>query len=427
LRHFSGFSAAKRAKRTLAVSLLLGISLFSLPAMAQDNAALEQRLKDIEDQLKAQKQLLDAQGAVIAQQQKVLSGLGRVQQIPAATTWSGFQRPVVTTTEGTQIAQADTPNTPVGQAPEQSEEPPQVIQSLPEGLAVLTPTGQFVLTPSVEYTHTANDRLVYRGVVIVPGINLGAVEASSDSRSIAVMAADVRYGLFDGFELEARIPYTWSDDRATVLSQGPSGSATQSLYLQDSGLGDIEFGARYQINRGLDDWPIFVANAKIKLDNGMGPYDIKRDSAGIAQQIALGSGFMAVQGGVSFLKVSDPAVLFGSLTYVYQVAKDINQNIGGVFVGGVDPSSSIGMNLGFGFAVNPEFSFSFGYSHSYVLPQYTVLGGTQQHTNSIQVGSLTLGIAYRLSPKLSLNTNFEFGVTADAPDMRAVFSFPLTF
>jgi hypothetical protein len=407
---------------------LLSIGLPALPAMAQASNPLEQRLKDIEEQLKAQKQLLDAQGAVIAQQQKVLSGLNQVQRIPAATTWSGFQRPVMTI-DGTQIAQADNspPSTPVGQAPEQDNEPPQVIQSLPEGLAVLTPTGHFVLTPSIEYTHTANDRLVYRGVVIVPGINLGEVEASSDSRSIAVAVADVRYGLFDGFELEARVPFTWSDDRATVLSQGPSGSATQSLYLKDSGLGDVEVGARYQINRGLDEWPIFVANARVKMDNGMGPYDIKRDAAGIAQQIALGSGFVGLEGGFSFLKVSDPAVLFGSLTYIYQLPKDINQNIGGVFVGGVQPSSSIGLNLGFGFAVNPDFSFSFGYSHSYVLPQYTDLGGTQQHTTSIQVGALTMGIAYRLSQSLSLNTNFEFGVTSDAPDMRVVFSFPTTF
>jgi hypothetical protein len=40
---------------------------------------------------------------------------------------------------------------------------------------------------------------------------------------------------------------------------------------------------------------------------------------------------------------------------------------------------------------------------------------------------MTLGMAYRLGNNMSLNGNFEFGVTAAAPDMRAVFSLPTTF
>ena len=76
------------------------------------------------------------------------------------------------------------PQGPVGEAPQKDETPPQVVQSLPEGLAVLTPRNHFVLTPSVEYTATTNDRLVFRGVVIVPGINLGEVDASTDDRNI---------------------------------------------------------------------------------------------------------------------------------------------------------------------------------------------------------------------------------------------------
>ncbi|MEO8894980.1 MAG: transporter, partial [Rhizomicrobium sp.] len=338
--------------------------------------------------------------------------------------------------EPVQVAQANSgetrrttnpPQGPVGEAPKKDESPPQVVQSLPEGLAVLTARNHFVVTPSAEYTTTTNDRLVFRGVVIVPGINLGEVDASTDARNILSSVIDLRYGITNRLEIEARLPYVWSDDRATVLTQGPNASATQSLYLQDSGIGDVEIGARYQINSGLDDWPIFIGNARFKADTGMGPFDIKRDSAGIAQQVALGSGFMGVSGGFSVLKVTDPAVLFGSVNYVYNISKDINQNIGNVFVGRVDPSNTINANLGFGFAINPEFSFSFGYEHSYVMPQTTMLGTTRQETTSLQVGALTMGMAYRLNNNTSLNGNFEFGVTAAAPDMRAVFSLPMNF
>jgi hypothetical protein len=199
------------------------------------------------------------------------------------------------------------------------------------------------------------------------------------------------------------------------------------MYISGKGLGDVQFAARYQINDGLDDWPVFVANAIVKSDTGKGPFDVARNTAGIAQEVALGSGFWAVQGGFSVLKVSDPAVLYASANYIYQLPKTINQEIGGVLVGTVQPSDAVSAAFGFGFAVNPTFSFSMGYEHSVVFPQITELGGIQESTTSLQVGALTFGMAYRIAPNISLNSNFEFGVTHDAPNMRVVFSLPVSY
>ena len=428
-----------------------------LKAIAAQLKAQENRLEAQEKLLKAQQDTLAKQNAVIENQRQELakmrqtemvtatsaplptpiprpgnaSGQPAVVQQAALTMPAPAQLPVQTaqSNQNSGTTSRTAPNGPVGEAPKQDQQP-QVIQSLPEGLAVLTPANHFIFTPSIEYTTTTNDRLVFRGVVLVPGINLGEVEASTDDRNIASFVADLRYGITDRLEAEIRVPYTYSDDRATVLNQqvaGNASTATQSLYLQDSGIGDVEIGARYQINDGREDWPIFVANARVKTDTGMGPFDVKRDAAGIAQQVALGSGFWGVEGGFSMLKVTDPAVLFASANYVYSIPKDINQTIGGTFVGSVEPGDSVNANLGFGFAINPDFSFSLGYEHSYVFPQYTTLGGTKQISDSLQVGALTLGLAYRLGPNMSLNSNFEFGVTQNAPNVRAVFSLPTTF
>ena len=41
----------------------------------------------------------------------------------------------------------------------------------------------------------------------------------------------------------------------------------------------------------------FVANLIVKSDTGKGPFDVARNSAGIAEQVAIGSGFWAIQGG----------------------------------------------------------------------------------------------------------------------------------
>ncbi len=70
---------------------------------------------------------------------------------------------------------------------------------------------------------------------------------------------------------------------------------------------------------------------------------------------------------------------------------------------------------------------SFGYSHSYIFPTKTQIGTTIQESNSLQVGSLLMGWSYRLSDRMTLTNNFEFGVTSDAPDMRMVIAAPMSF
>ena len=417
-----------------------------LPARAQDTS-LDQRIKKITDELKAQEKklaaqerALKAQADAIAQQAAIVEAQRKqiVQLRDEAAKPQPKPVPINASApppQPAQLAQAhpdapalpsSPPSRPVGEAPKE-EQQPQVIQSLPRGLAVLTPAQHFILTPSIEYTQATANRLVYEGVVIVPGINIGEVTASTDDRSIFAAVADIRYGITDRLEAELRVPVIFSDDRATVLSQGPQGSATQSLYLSNKGLGDINLGARYQINDGADDWPIFIANLRSNLDTGVGPFNIRRNPAGIAQSVAIGSGFMGLQGGFSMLKITDPAVLYASASYIYQFPKNINQTIGTVAVGEVDPSNSVNATMGFGFAVNPDFSFSLGYNHYYVFPQITYLGDTRQTSTSLQVGTLNFGMAYRVRQDMSLNANFQFGVTADAPNMYMVISLPTTY
>ena len=412
---WKGMTRRERGLRRLVIfSSLVVFGLSSiLSAAAQPSEA---RIKEITDQLRALQAEQQEQARQLKAQQELYAKIQAAQQAAPGATNLAATSPA-------------TPGlaSPVGEAPVRSQEPPQVVQSLPQGLAVLTPKGRFTVMPSLEYTQTTSNRLVFLGVVIVPGINLGEVTASTDDRSIISTVADVRYGITDRLEIAARIPFTFADDRATVLVQAPQGSATQSLYVSNTGMGDMEFGARYQINRGADDWPIFVANSRFKMDTGSGPFDIRRNIAGIAEQVPLGSGFMGLEGGFSVLKLTDPAVLYGSMTYIYQIPEDINKTIGGVHVGRIDPSSSLGVTLGMGFAVNPDFSFSLGYEHNHVFPQYTELGTTRQQTTSLEVGAMTMGMAYRLGPKTSLNANFEFGITAAAPDVRVVFSLPITF
>jgi hypothetical protein len=321
------------------------------------------------------------------------------------------------------------PNRPVGEAPTPTTTM-EDITALPEGVRVLTPRDSFVVESSVEYDRTSSNRLVFRGVEIVPGIQLGLIDANDVARDTAVGTVDLRYGIFDRVEVEARIPYFYRHDRLTVLSQQITATvpaAIQTTSLEGNHLGDIEFAVRYQLNRALEGGAIYVAGVRAKSITGIGPYDVNFDSNGIATSLGTGSGFWAVEPSLTVLLPSDPVVIFANFGYLHSFERNINKDIGTTHVGLVTPGDGFDLSLGFGFSLNPQFSFSLGFSNTYILATRMEFGTTVQRSTPLEAGSLTMGWSYILSPTLQLSNNFEFGVTSDAPDMRVLVRVPYRF
>lgn len=321
---------------------------------------------------------------------------------------------------------AETPAGPVGQAP--IEDPADNVQlaALPENTGVLTPKGHGVIEPSLRYVHGSNNRLVFRGVEIVTGVQIGVIEASDADRNTLSPSIAARYGLTNRLEVEAVLPYVNRSDRVTTLAQRDQ-TSTRTVSLDGSDIGDVELGLRYQLNRARAGRPVFIGSLRYKSDTGTSPFEIDRDEFGVATALATGSGFKGGQAGVSFLYPTDPAVIFGSLAYLYNAPKDINRDIGGVRVGEVDPGDAIAASAGFGFALNPQFSFSLGYSHTYVDKTTSFLNNVKQEAEALQVGSMTFGWSLRLTPRLTLSNSYEFGVTSDAPDVSVVVRLPYRF
>jgi len=313
------------------------------------------------------------------------------------------------------------PARPVGEAPAETQVA--TVDALPEGQNTLLGAGRLVIEPSLEYSRSSSTRLVFRGAVLLDALHIGLLEANDTARDTLSSSLAIRYALTDRLEVEGRIGYIYRSDRVTTLSQNSS-STTQTFELQGSNLGDAEVSARYQLNRGRNGAPIFVAGARVKSDTGLGPFDLERDAQGVSTELATGSGFWAVQGSLSMMYPTDPAVLFANVSYMYNIGRDVDTTYGSVTIGHVDPGDSIGMGFGFGFSLNPRFSYSLGYSHSYVLPTETELNGVTQSSTELQVGSLQLGLSFRATERLTLSTSVDMGLTEDAPDVRVAFRAP---
>jgi hypothetical protein len=318
------------------------------------------------------------------------------------------------------------PSGPVGEAPPEQPAPTSQVEALPEGQNALLGRGRLVIEPSIEYSRSSSNRFVFRGVEIVTGVQIGLIEVNDAARDTVVASMAARYALTDRLEIEARVPYVYRSDRVTTLSQNNS-TTTQTFSLSGHDIGDIEMSARYQLNDGENGMPLFIAGARVKSDTGTGPFDIERDDFGVSTELATGSGFWAVQGSLSVLYPTDPVVLFGSLSYMYNVARDIDQTFGTtnpVTVGNVDPGDSVGFGFGMGFSLNPRFSYSLGYSHSYVMETETELNGSMQTSPELQVGTFQFGMSFRATERLTLSTSVDIGVTDDAPDVRLGFRAP---
>ncbi|MGE0595086.1 MAG: transporter [Hyphomonadaceae bacterium] len=410
--------------------------------------AQERQLREQQSQIEEQRVLIDRQRREIAAMTGVVSDeeLGEVRgagalsnALPFAAL--GVEQPIALNRRSparafvaddeqgggaapVQVAQAGAPGGPVGEAP--PEQAPATVEALPEGSTALMGSGRLVLETSFDYSRSSSNRLVFRGVEIVTGIQVGLIEANDAARDTISGAVTARYAVTDRLEIEGRVPYVHRSDRVTTLSQNDE-AMTRTYELDGSNVGDVEVSARYQLNNGASGLPIFVAGARLKSDTGRGPFDLARDADGVATELATGSGFWGLQGSVSMLYPTDPAVLFANVSYLHNFARDIDRNVGAVNVGEVSPGGSIGLSFGFGFALNPRFSYSLGYSHSYVMPTETELNGTLQRSTELQVGTLGLGMSFRATENLTLSTSVDVGVTEDAPDVRVGIRLPYRF
>jgi len=301
---------------------------------------------------------------------------------------------------------------------ETKDKPPEIPAIIDEG-GVLTAKGNLVVTPALEYSRSSATSVEVAGFSIIPALNIGVFDISQVNRDMLTPSIDLRYGVTNRFELETKIPYVWRQDSTLGRLIG-GGSTSDSLStVKGSGVGDIEFAAHYQINKGENNWPYFIGNLRFKTATGSSPFKVPVVN-GLEQKLPTGSGFYAIQPSLTAIYPSDPLVYYGNLGYLHNFSKSYPN------YGTIDPGDGFSGSFGMSLSLNDKSSFSVGYSHTMVLR--TLQNGTPI-TNStvLQVGTLDLGYSYSLTDATNLNFTINAGVTSDAPDVMLTFRVPMTF
>lgn len=407
--------------RFLPLACLLAALTFAAPARA---ASPPDELAQLRAAIAAQQQMLESQRALLEEQQRRLAQLESSRIVPPAQ---------LAHSRGAGDAEPPSPppSSPLTQPePDRRESARPEVAALPDAGGVLTPRGVLSYENGFDYANTTRNQFTFNGVQVSEVVLIGSVENFTARRQMLQYSGRLRLGLTDRLEADVRVPYVYRNDATSVLDT-TTGLSNRST-IDGSDLGDIDAGLAWQINDGQGSWPYFVANVRGKFDNADGPYDVPYDSSNVATRLPVGSGFASAEASLTAIKVSDPAVLYGNIGYVYNHGEDVNKDFGTTRITSVEPGDAINASVGMGFAVNPDLSLSFGYKHSYVFPTeeetlntITLVRGDVR-SDTQQVGAFTTGVSYRLTDRTSLSVNVEAGVTADAPDVRVGVRVPIT-
>jgi hypothetical protein len=417
----------------------------------QSLAAQDQRIEEMRGQLAAQIAQIEAMKRALASQQAEYHALRHAvgldvldRQRAGNVRAGGSMATALPMPAGDAIADGSGPggqsqDRPVGQAPERTPSPPEVAPIFDQP-GVLTPRGKLVVEPSYQFGYSSVARVDLIGYTVIPAILIGLIDARQVKITTQTAAAALRYGLTNRLEVELRVPYVYAHTD-TISREIFTGSAEDKVFTTSGhGLGDIEATARYQFNNGGADRPYYLGWLRFKSRTGKDPFDVVTDcvtrcvqnatGTGLPLQQPTGSGFYALQPGMTWLYPSDPVVFFGNVSYLHNFPRHgVSRNVllaGKEYLGTVSVGDIADVSVGMGLALNDKASISIGYDQAFV-------GLTKQNNRTVAgsaktvLGTLLLGGSYKLSDKRTLNFTLGVGVTRDTPDATVTVRLPTMY
>lgn len=418
--------------------LVLAAASSSLSA-TDDMRTLQTEISAARERLEIQQKALDAERERLRDLETRLDARLGATEPPLQSAVPHRQDHVEQAAQSRADPVSQTPVPTVGEAP--TEKADVDVAVLPNQGGIITRKGRLTLQGDLEYSHAENNSVIFRGIGVDAAVLIGVFDINRSRQDVLTAAAGARFGISDRLEINGRLPFVYRADR-TVLAPVSDPSTPNAGQLNrpvtSARVGDAEFGVRYQLNDGLHGAPYFIAGVQFVAPTGRGPFSVQYDELGNALQAATGSGFWGVTPNVTAILPTDPAVLFATLGYTFNLGRSFDRVIGPVRVEHVQPGGEPSASFGMALSLNQRAAISFGYAHTMALRARTKLRAinandeslgpiTINRSRSLQLGRLLFGVSYRVSPSTTINWAVETGVTDDSPDVRATIRIPIGF
>lgn len=311
------------------------------------------------------------------------------------------------------------------ETPEEAKRPAASTEA--EAAQVLSGESRLQLEITETYAHFSSNQLFIDGFSIVPILVVGDIDIQRIRRDIFITTLTVRYKLITDLQIEFRVPFQYTFTRTSTAtgttSDGTLSPNTETI-AAGGGMGDVETSLSYQVSRERVGWPSLLVGLGVKGRTGRDFFE----TTDPASNPPTGSGYNSLIGTMSLVKVSDPAVVFGSFSYVYaQPRKDVvfrpkNQPPRLIRY---SPGDSIRFGMGMAYALNYRLTLSLQYQQALTFP--TRIDGKKSPNSFANSVSMRIGGVWRVNDKVSFDLGVSPGLTLDAPDFRLDLRVPYRF
>ncbi|CAN0619426.1 conserved exported protein of unknown function [Burkholderia multivorans] len=289
-------------------------------------------------------------------------------------------------------------------------------------------------------TYYDRRQLQLSGFLALDAIFLGNLNLGQTKSHQLMSDVDVRYGLTDRISVDVDVPYLYRTATFINGGAGTSASTMSDTTVNSHALGDVNFGIYYQFVKERDSIPDIVGSLRVKSPTGTSPFGIKLLQADpnntnlvAPDKLPTGTGFWSITAGVSALKTYDPVVLFGSVSYTYNVARSFS-DISSV-AGQTTPAKvKLGDIIQFGGGVALAFSERDSASIAYTMAiepstetQAPGQGWQRVPGSQTTASTLSFGLNHVFNKHLTMNASVAIGLTPDAPNFIVGLRFPYTF
>jgi hypothetical protein len=222
----------------------------------------------------------------------------------------------------------------------------------------------------------------------------------------------VSYGVRDNLSLGVGIPFVYAYSKVGTVD---------SREVTD--LGDLGLSWQLQPLKTSSDMPSIIVNGSFTIPVGRDPYEIQ-----VGEDLSTGSGIYSTSLGLSVSQVSDPVVVFSSLSFNLPLTvDDINQKRSEGILMEVDPGNSIGLSAGMGYALSYKLNLnaSFGYSYAFET-KYSYKNSSSAVSGTSAAANMSLGVGYKVSKTQNLNFHLGIPIT-ESREFNFGFSTPIEF